>query len=258
MEPSELIPANLPPMLQSSLSEVLWFSFRNGNQLEIDRVQAEFEKAKSAGVSSVKLGIACDELNTDEGVKWYDWLLTTFGEYFEIELCFDNFSKNPKRSSSTRHSLLEILEHFIFKHGKYFTLIELWRNPAASSTSHSSDNIFAEDVVFAASWAKQWGKKVGLGRIRAMDVEWLTKLSSTMFFKKIDFIELDLTVRDWFNISHPQPLQADPNTGSEEGRVKNAKGLSVKVMKPHQSIARQIEDIPQIPFFPVTTKYHFA
>ena len=196
MEKPEFKSAKNLAMLAPSLSEILWFSCKNSNQKE--QVKKEFEKLKSAGVSSVKLGIACAEMNTEAGVKWYDWLLTTFGEYFEIELCLDNFSKNPGRSATPRHSLLEILEHFIFNHGRYFTFIELWRNPAVRIRQEFVENIFSEDVVFAASWAKQWGKSVGLGRIQASDFEWISKLSSSTYFKKIDFVELDLTV----NVPH--------------------------------------------------------
>ena len=97
----------------------------------------------------------------------------------------------PERESSRKHSLSEIVEYFIFRHGKYFTSLELWRNPLNRTKPDVSENIFAEDVVFAATWARYWGKKVRRGGTQTLDFEWISKLSSSPFLRNVEFVEID-------------------------------------------------------------------
>jgi hypothetical protein len=171
---------------ETPATEILWFSIHSKKE-----VQREIERLKQERRRSVRLGIACAEFNSKKGVKWYDWLLPTLGDNFDLELCFDNFLKNPERRSPQKHTLSGIVEHFILKHGKYFASLELWRNPLNRAKPDISENIFAEDVVFAATWAKYWGKKVILGGIQTLDFDWISKLSSSPFLRNVEFVEID-------------------------------------------------------------------
>ncbi|MDR7130507.1 hypothetical protein J2X69_002863 [Algoriphagus sp. 4150] len=170
---------------------VVWFPVRNRKEVTL-----EINRLKSESIDSLRLGIACGDFSTKKGKKWYDWLVPTLAESFDLELCFDNFSQNPDRSLIRRLTLPEIVEHFILKHGEHFTLIELWRNPACRTTEDTCENIFAEDVVFAATWAKHLGKKVSLGKIQSSDFEWITRLVSSPFLKNIEHIEVDMDGED--------------------------------------------------------------
>jgi len=182
---------NLIPTIARSAIEVVaqgikWFPVRNRKEvnLEIGRLKAE-------GILSVRLGIDCGEFNSKRGMKWYDWLLPSMAESFEIELCFDNFSKASNDPLSRKYTLPEIVEHFIIKHGEHFSSLELWRNPSDRENQTSNENIFAEDVVFAATWAKHLGKKVSLGKIQTSDFEWITRLISSQFLNNIECVEID-------------------------------------------------------------------
>lgn len=177
---------------ENTQGEVLWFSVdkKKEVQLEIDRLKRE-------SVNYVRLGIDCTEFNSMNGDKWFDWLLPEMGEHFELELCLDNFSRNPKADVLRKNSLHEIVEYFILRHGKYFTSIELWRNRSKKAKPEASENIFAEDVVFAATWAKHWGKNVVFGGIQTMDFEWVSKLSSSQFFRNAEFVEINREKDRW-------------------------------------------------------------
>ncbi|REG88713.1 hypothetical protein [Algoriphagus antarcticus] len=179
-------PTAAPSSSEFITEGIIWFSVRNRKE-----VNSEIGRLKSQGISRLRLGIDCAEFNTKKGIKWYDWLLPTLAESFELELCFDNFSKTPNRSLSRTYMLPEIVEHFILKHGEHFNLLELWRNPANRAKHESSENIFSEDVVFAATWAKHLGKKVSLGRIQTTDFEWIATLVSSQFLKNIECVEID-------------------------------------------------------------------
>ncbi|PZX48389.1 hypothetical protein [Algoriphagus chordae] len=176
----------------SSPKGVTWFPVRSKKH-----VNQEIERLKSEGISSLTLGINCAKFNTKKGLRWYDWLVPTLAENFHLELCFDNFYYTPTASYNRKHSLSEIVEHFILKHGQYFTEVELWRNPAKRANDEICENIFSEDVVFTATWAKHLGKKVSLGRIKTMDFEWIIKLISCQFLSTIECLKIDKETKAW-------------------------------------------------------------
>ncbi|WP_339864200.1 hypothetical protein [uncultured Algoriphagus sp.] len=172
--------------LEPVANEIIWFTARNRREVNL-----EIEKLKSYGFETLRIGIDCAEFNTKKGSKWYDWLIPTLAQSFELELCFDNFSKTDGMSICPKQALPEIVEHFILKHGKYFSVVELWRNPSDRKKQDSVENIFSDDVVFTTTWAKYLGKKVKLGKIRPIDFEWITKLISSQFLKNIECLEID-------------------------------------------------------------------
>lgn len=180
------IPAKTPSAREFVPQDIKWFSVRNRKEVNL-----EIGRLKTEGILSVRLGIDCGEFNSKKGMKWYDWLLPSMAESFKIELCFDNFSKTLNDPPSRKHTLPEIVEYFILKHGEHFSSLELWRNPSERENQTSSENIFAEDVIFAATWAKHHGKKVSLGKIQTSDFEWITKLISSQFLNNIECVEID-------------------------------------------------------------------
>ncbi len=190
------LPVNDLSYLESMTEGVMWFSIKNRKELKLT-----VDKLQSEGTCSLRLGIDCAEFNTKRGLQWYDWLVPTLAESFELELCFDNFSKTSRSLVYKKHSLLEIVEYFIHKHGQHFTLLELWRNPANRLNQYYSENIFAEDIVFVTTWARHLGKKVSLGRIQTTDFEWITKLISSQFLKNIECLEIDNEEEDLWSSS---------------------------------------------------------
>ena len=177
--------------IPSSLEGVTWFRVKSKREVNL-----EIERLKSEGICSLKLGIECAKFNTKRGLKWYDWLVPTLGKSLNLELCFDNFSQEKIKSTYRKHSFSEIVEYFILKHGQYFKLIELWRNPSIRQKEEIFENIFTEDVVFTATWAQHHGKKVGLGGIQTVDFEWITKLISSQFLNTIEYLQLDMESED--------------------------------------------------------------
>ncbi|SFT92064.1 hypothetical protein SAMN04489724_2837 [Algoriphagus locisalis] len=177
--------------IPSELECATWFRVKSKREVNL-----EIERLKSEGVTSLKLGIECTKFNTKNGLKWYDWLVPTLAKNFNLELCFDNFSSERIKTSYRKHSFSEIVEHFILRHGQYFNLIELWRNPSIRQKEEMFENIFTEDVVFTATWAQYHGKKVGLGGIQTVDFEWITKLISSHFLNTIEYLQLDMESED--------------------------------------------------------------
>ncbi len=166
--------------------KIVWLPIRNKKQ-----VNNEIDKLKISGIRKLKVGVDCMEFNTKKGIKGYDWLIPVLAESFDLELCFDNFPKKTLRRRTPKCLLPEIVEHFIFCHGDHFDSIQLCRQSLDRGKHSDEENIFAEAIVFAATWAKYLGKKVCLGKIQAADFEWVSKLISTRFFSHIDSIVID-------------------------------------------------------------------
>ncbi|WP_439489471.1 hypothetical protein [Algoriphagus sp.] len=184
------LPENATTSQDNLITEkILWLPIRNKKQVNI-----EIDKLKAAGISKLKVGVDCIEFNTKKGIKGYDWLIPVLAENFDLELCFDNFPKKTIRGRVPKCMLPEIVEHFIFCHGAHFDSIQLCRQSLDRVQHTEEENIFAEAIVFAATWAKYLGKKVCLGKIQAADFEWISKLVSTRFFSHIDYIEIDKEV----------------------------------------------------------------
>ena len=179
------ISARLSASSEASNLNVRWFSGQR--KKEVKRAIAQM---KSQGTKVIRLGISCAEFNATGGVKWYNWLLPTLAAHFELVLCFDNFSRKSELPASKQRSLPQIVEYCILRHGKSFKSIELWRNPSQENKRNAIENIFADDLVFAGTWAKYWGKKVSLGRVKSSDFEWIEKLDSASFLRNIESIEV--------------------------------------------------------------------
>ncbi|MCE7056752.1 hypothetical protein LZF95_18865 [Algoriphagus sp. AGSA1] len=173
---------------QNNLIEekILWFPIRNRK-----RVIHEVERLKSVGIRQLKVGVDCIEFNTKKGMRGYDWLIPLLADSFDLELCFDNFPMKTICGKAPKHWLPEIVEHFIFRHGDHFDNIQLCRQSLDRAKHPGDENIFAEDMVFSATWARYLGKKVCLGKIQPGDFEWISKLVPTRFFAHIDSIEID-------------------------------------------------------------------
>lgn len=174
-----------------TITKATWYAVKSRKDVTI-----QIKRLKSEDISSLRLGIDCAKFNTKKGLSWYDWLIPTLAAEFELELIFDNFITCPPRSTYRKHNFSEIVEYFIHKHGQHFRLVELWRNPAKREQNDTSDNIYSEDVVFTATWAKKHGKKVSLGGIQTIDFEWITKLISSQFLNTIDYLNIDKQSED--------------------------------------------------------------
>lgn len=151
------------------------------------------------GIHVLKVCVDCKEFNFMWSVGWYDWLMATLGDKFELEISFLNNS--PFMSSKkpiTKHRLAETVECFINNYGNQFDRIELYRNPEDKfSPINSGINIFADELVFAATFAAFRGKKITIGGIQAGDFEWLMWLINSGFFEKVEAIRLDKEGDNW-------------------------------------------------------------
>lgn len=201
------------------LSEVLWFSHQDKNE-----TKRTIERLSRRRISKLKLGLDCTEFNSKNGKKWYDWLIPTLSKEFQVAVCLDNFSKSGQAPKPVKRSLAQIVEHVIFKHGSQISGLELWRNPV--NRSKFTVNVFSEDVVFAATWAKHLGKKVSLGVIRELDGEWISTLRSSQFMSNIDFVEIVGAYRSYLpaiitdrKLGTSSSLPTKPHTGQQGGSI---------------------------------------
>lgn len=147
---------------------------------------------KSAGSTQISVGINCNDACTKKGNFWYSWLIPTLGQQFKLKLVFDNYSKSEigLDDADLKKPLAEIVECFVHYHGQYFDEVELYKSPDHQiQTLIEANNIFSDELIFAATWAKYLGKKVSLGNVHLSDYEWVSKLTNCQIVDTVDTSE---------------------------------------------------------------------
>lgn len=157
--------------------------FAFGNKEEALR---ELQTLKKSGAVSLSLGVDCGEFSGAGGMDWYDWLVPMLGDSLSLRLSFGDFGKGKSKPIGERKTLWEIVEHFVLKHGNYFNTVELCKRTAGRGEGEDADNIFSDEVVFAATWAKHWGKQVRLRVCQTKDADWLAKLSASQLLAQLE------------------------------------------------------------------------
>ncbi len=176
-------------LVQAGNSTVENLRFVFGDKKE---AQLTVNRLNRRRVKSLKLEIDSREFWGVGGIDWYDWLVPMLGNKFSLKLIFE---KSPSGSgnfpSEKNRALSEVVEYFILKHGKYFSEIELFRGEENRGQTDQEENIFSDEVVFAATWAKYLGKKVVLRGNKTLDHDWVLKLNSFPISENFEFADLD-------------------------------------------------------------------
>ena len=179
--------------LTKSVDAIHWFLFHEQHLIE-----QFISSSKLSGVTQIRVGINCNEASTKKGKSWYNWLIPTLGQHFKLKLCFDNHTKSEiesDESNESKKSLSEVVECFVHYHGQYFDEIELHKDPRQRmNSSEKINNIFSDELVFAATWAKYLGKKVSLANVHLEDYEWVSKLTNCYIVEKVEVSGLNLNM----------------------------------------------------------------
>ncbi len=183
MKTIDQLSPNVLSLAEPSTQDIFWFvpQDKHAAKHTIDRLLRR-------RVSALRLGLDCAEFNSKNGKKWYGWLIPKLAEKFDLTVCVDNFSKSGQNPRRSKRSLAQIVEHVVFQHGAQLARLELWRNPI--SRANYPANVFSEDVVFAATWARHLGAQVRLGVVRQWDTEWMSTLRSSQIMGDIDFVDI--------------------------------------------------------------------
>ncbi|WP_157494131.1 GDP-mannose 4,6-dehydratase [Fulvivirga imtechensis] len=165
---------------------------------EYEKVEQTLNDLKTIGIKHLRTGISWADYYTKEGEAWYDWLLPRLSKEVEILPCFlytppsigiahktSSPPKGPKRFA-------DFMDIFINRYGEHFEWVELWNEPNNRSeydyTLDSNWDIFCEMIICAAYWSKHLGKKVALGGMSPIDVNWLDFMAQRNVLENVDAV----------------------------------------------------------------------
>jgi CDP-paratose 2-epimerase len=159
--------------------------FRPG---EHERVEKVLSDIKTLGVKDLRTGFSWADWHTEEGNKWYKWLMPRLGKEVEILPCFSytppsmglvNKTSSPPQNAKSYADFLDVI---ITEFGRYFDWIELWNEPNnINEWDWRLDPnwiIFSDMIGMAAYWAQKRGKKTVLGGMSPIDHNWLELMYS--------------------------------------------------------------------------------
>lgn len=195
--------------LPSHFGLVEWF--RPGEYARVERVLSDL---KAIGARRLRTGISWADWYTDDGKKWYEWLVPRLAQEVELLPCVlytpPSIGVEAKTSSPPRctKDYADFVDLFVNTFGRHFEYIELWNEPNNLSewdwTLDPHWNAFGEMIGGAAYWAKQLGKKTVLGGMSPIDGHWLCRMFDLGVMDYIDVVGIhgfpdifDYTWKGW-------------------------------------------------------------
>lgn len=165
---------------------------------EYERVENSIERFQQLGIKHLRTGISWADYYSEEGVKWYNWLIPRLAKEVEILPCFlytpPSEGLLPKTSSPPKNpkAFADFLDTIVSSHGKHFEWVELWNEPNNQSeydyTLDRHWSVFTDMIGKAAYWMKQLHKKTLLGGMSPVDPNWLQLLYNREVMNYIDVI----------------------------------------------------------------------
>lgn len=179
---------------QPVIGLVEWF--RPGENARVGQVLADL---KILGVTELRTGISPADYNTAAGKAWYEWLIPALAQEVKVLPCFLTNSflhKGPLTSSPLTNAgaFSDFLEVFLTSLGQHFEWIELWGKPDNLNYRYNQEPGWFEQVNIlskAASVARQQSKKIVLGGISPLDLNWLQILFEQKAMLDIDAVGLN-------------------------------------------------------------------
>ncbi len=193
IEPGYTYQQNRHPKNTPETGILEWFHIND--TAHVERAVAAM---KELGVEHLRTGISWADYFTEDGEKWYDWLIPYLSENFKVLPCFlytpPSIGIAEKTSSPPRNpkDYADFLDIIIKRHGEHFEYVELWNEPNNRSEYDylldESWDIFTDMIVKASYWAQQLGKKTVLGGMSPIDPNWLKNLAGKGALQYIDVI----------------------------------------------------------------------
>ncbi len=165
---------------------------------EEERVEQLLVDLRTIGVKQLRTGISWADWHSDNGEKWYEWLLPRLSSEVEVLPCFHYTPASlgivPNECSPPRNpkQYADFLDVFITRFGQHFLWVELWNKPRHPAEWNVGLDphwlIFCEMVGGAAHWARQRGKKTVLGASGPMDAQWVRLMCERGVMQYIDAV----------------------------------------------------------------------
>ena len=162
----------------SEFGFVEWF--RPG---EYDRVGAAVQGMRKVGATRLRTHLSWAEYHLPGGREWYDWLLPTLGQAFDLLPCVHytppSLSRTGRSSGPPKRlkDFPDFIDHVLDRYGQHFTHIELWNEPNNLLDYDWREDpgwdMFCEMAGAAAHWAQHRGWKAVLGGPSPFDPNWL-------------------------------------------------------------------------------------
>jgi CDP-paratose 2-epimerase len=163
-----------------------------------DHVERSVSQLKMLGITELRTGVSWAEYVTDEGRKWYDWLIPYLAAEFNLLPCFVHTPPSlgivPDVCSPPANpgDYALFIEDFMKGNSRYFEYVELWNEPNNRSKYDyildESYKIFSQMVILAAGVAGKHGKKVVLGGISPIDPGFIKIMGENKVLEHIDVI----------------------------------------------------------------------
>jgi CDP-paratose 2-epimerase len=170
-----------------------WFHIKDR-----DQVERSVKQLKILGITELRTGVSWDEYFTEEGRKWYDWLIPYLAADFNLLPCFVHTPPSlgivPDTCSPPNDpgDYALFIEEFLTRNSGYFKYVELWNEPNNRDKYDyildESYRIFSRMVILAAGVARKYRKKVVLGGISPIDPGFIKTMGENKVLEHIDVI----------------------------------------------------------------------
>ncbi|WGF90846.1 NAD-dependent epimerase/dehydratase family protein [Marinivivus vitaminiproducens] len=154
--------------------------FRPG---EHERVKTALASMRRTGATSLRTALSWAEYHNDGGREWYDWLIPTLAEHFELLPCVHytppSLSRTGRSSGPPRRlqDYADFVDHVLTRYGRHLDHIELWNEPNNlldwDWRADPDHLLFSEMIGAAGYWATKVGFKPVLGGPCPFDSKWL-------------------------------------------------------------------------------------
>lgn len=178
--------------IASRLGVLEWF-----HKNDFEHIALVIRDLKSLKITNLRTGISWADFHSEDGQKWYDWLIPTLAANFDLLPCItytppsismDSVTSPPKDPKS----FADFIDQVITLYGNHFEYIELWNEPNnITSYNYKLDpgwDNFAQMIILASGWAKQRGKKTVLGGMSPVDPNWLGLMARLGALNNIDVV----------------------------------------------------------------------
>ena len=154
--------------------------FRPG---EHARVRAAIDGMRRVGATSLRTHLSWADHQAPGGQDWYDWLIPTLGQAFDLLPCIHytppSLSRTGLCSGAPRRlrDYADFVDGVLGRYGENFRHVELWNEPNnLLDWDWREDHdwlLFCEMIGDAAHWVEQRGFKAVLGGPCPFDPNWL-------------------------------------------------------------------------------------
>ncbi|MFN7130668.1 MAG: hypothetical protein ACK4N5_01215, partial [Myxococcales bacterium] len=169
--------------------------FRPGEYEHVERV---LQDLRALGIGRLHTGVSWADWHTEEGQRWYEWLLPRLSREVELLPCFTatppSLGVEPRTSAPPRNprGYADFLDVFVSRFGQHFEYVELWNEPNNlldwDWRLDPSWLKFSEMVGGAAYWMRQRGKKTVLAGMCPTDPNWLRTIGDHGVLAHIDVV----------------------------------------------------------------------